>query len=222
MATKDAWWNPTAEELEEERLLQEMLSGGPEPQSVVDPDGDMNSNALTSRSPPLSAATSTRQSLTEVTASKRESRGNTPSSNVGGRGGQTSEGSGVVAGAVRRWGGLGRTTTPAPTAMTEEAIIEDSSGISSRVLEVENRDLVARLKNELDEARLVETKMSEVHWLNTVQFAGGVMECMRLQLYLTMVIVMTSCLVDSTTLLSKIRLRRVFVRIQMSPIVHRL
>lgn len=164
MNAKDAWWNPTAEELEEERLLQEMLPGGPEPQAVVDPDGDTKSNALTSRSPPLSAATtSTRQSLTEVTASKRENHGSTPSSGVGGKGGQASGESGIVAGAVRRWGGRGRTTTSAPTAITEEATIEDSSVISSRVLEVENRDLVARLKNELDDARLVETKMSEVH-----------------------------------------------------------
>lgn len=68
-----------------------------------------------------------------------------------------------MAGAVRRWGVRGRTTTAATAAMTEEATLEDSSVISSRVLEVENRDLVARLKNELDEARLVETKMSEVH-----------------------------------------------------------
>lgn len=39
----------------------------------------------------------------------------------------------------------------------------DSDGVvSTAVLEGENRDLIARMKNELDDARLVETKMSEV------------------------------------------------------------
>lgn len=67
---------------------------------------------------------------------------------------------GVLAGAanaVRRWG------------RGEAAVGEEMGGegggspvVSAAVLEGENRDLVARLKNELDDARLVETKMSEV------------------------------------------------------------
>lgn len=40
--------------------------------------------------------------------------------------------------------------------------------MSQGALELENRDLVARFQNELDDARLVETKMSEV----SLGFAG--------------------------------------------------
>lgn len=44
---------------------------------------------------------------------------------------------------------------------------ENSGGplVSSDALQAENADLVARYQNELDDARLVETKMSEVNYL---------------------------------------------------------
>lgn len=58
-------------------------------------------------------------------------------------------------------------------AGVREAWGEDKEGeegassplVSSGTLELENRDLVARFQNELDDARLVETKMSEVGFL---------------------------------------------------------
>ncbi|CAM9496355.1 unnamed protein product [Pylaiella littoralis] len=47
--------------------------------------------------------------------------------------------------------------------------------VTTAMLEGENRDLVARLKNELDDARLVETKMSEISGLMGL-FASKVVE----------------------------------------------
>lgn len=65
---------------------------------------------------------------------------------------------GVFAGAanaVRRWG-------RGESVVGEESGEGSSPVVSTAALEGENRDLVARLKNELDDARLVENKMSEV------------------------------------------------------------
>ena len=63
----------------------------------------------------------------------------------------------------RRGGERGEASASAAAAaaMADEET-EESAVVSAEIVEGENRDLVARLKNELDEARQVETKMTEV------------------------------------------------------------
>ena len=184
-ATKDTWWQPTAEELEEERLLEEMLPGayrkGPEPEEAVNHDasgGDgQGSDALST--PSSSAGTLSQRRGSGATladadgsegraaATDDERRERRPPHEDRRRPAPGEPVSVVSAvGSVLQWRGGERAKASASAAAAAAAMAdeetEESAVVPADILEGENRDLVIRLKNELDEARQVETKMTEV------------------------------------------------------------
>ncbi|CAM9212754.1 unnamed protein product [Scytosiphon promiscuus] len=200
-ATSSNVWKPTPEELEEERLLRQSLPAayGDDPSSsspLFPPDSNAGEDIAGGITGGLAGFAS---ALTAATAAARPGAGaatppaaaaagpgtpqptqttpaETPGTGAAGaqrrpasaeekrraqRGNR--QGSGVVsetASAVRRSEGSGGDAAPV---------------VSAAVLEGESRDLVARLKNELDDARLVETKMSEISGLMGL-FANKVVE----------------------------------------------
>ncbi|CBJ27013.1 conserved unknown protein [Ectocarpus siliculosus] len=190
LAAASAVWGATPEELEEERLLRESLpaaygDSSPSPPALTpaaeDLAGGLAGFATTaagvperSQTPPLAADAADAAAVAETaTAGAAKQR---PAAAEARRraGGKRPGGGGVLAETAsavrRRWtgqeeeerGGGGRGSA-------------DGGVVSAAVLEGENRDLVARLKNELDDARLVETKMSEISGLMGL-FASKVVE----------------------------------------------
>lgn len=148
-----------------------------------------SSERLTARINSISTPTSSSGKAVEVPATAAASRADTPgartpSSKVSGAAAvsvgsgykeaspfgaekkrrQEAERPGVLAGAtntMKSWVGKADETSVG-TAGAGDGGTGNNSLKLSQVLEGENRDLVARFKNELDDARLVESKMSEV------------------------------------------------------------
>ncbi|CAN0347024.1 unnamed protein product, partial [Ectocarpus sp. 8 AP-2014] len=184
LAAASAVWGATPEELEEERLLRESLpaaygDSSPSPPALTpaaeDLAGGLAGFATTaagvperSQTPPLAAdAAAVAETATAGAAKQRpaaaEARRRAGGKRPGG-GGVLAETASAVR---RRWTGQEEEGGGRGSA--------DGGVVSAAVLEGENRDLVARLKNELDDARLVETKMSEISGLMGL-FASKVVE----------------------------------------------
>ena len=172
-------WKPTPEELEEERLLRESLPAaygdGPSPSPGLPAGDDANlagGNAsgaaatVVSRRPRVPAATPPAPAATPpapaaAAAAGIAGTGAAQQRPAAAEGRRRRAQEGGQSGVRREWAGQGGPETAGGGGRGGSEDV-----VSTAVLEGENRDLVVRMKNELDDARLVETKMSEVRTVN--------------------------------------------------------
>eukprot|EP00752_Nemacystus_decipiens_P018776 g16834.t1 len=179
-------WKLTPEELEEERLLRESLPAaygdGPadSPELPAGDDVDVAGGGAAAAAGDAAAAAADASRRPRVpsasTSAPAEAWGL-----AGARGAQQRPAAaeerrrraqeGGQRGVRRTWGGQ----ASAEAWSAEHEGLGSEEVVSAAVLEGENRDLVARMKNELDDARLVETKMSEISGLMGL-FASKVVE----------------------------------------------
>lgn len=165
-------WKPTPEELEEERFLRESLPAAYGDSSAFadlpagdDDDDDVAGGTVGGGAAASAAAVVSRRPRIPSTPAAEAAAAGVAGSGAAQRRPAAAEGrrrraqEGTQSGVRRRWAGQGRR---AEGAGGDEGGGGSDDVVSTAVLEGENRDLVARMKNELDDARLVETKMSEV------------------------------------------------------------
>lgn len=188
-AATEGIWAPTSEEVEEERLMENSFSaaygGSGRELSKVDETAARNHGA------PGKVGGSFNAALAPSPQSKSARGGDTHGDShnrylnpsTGNERCQAGEGEQISAGADRsisrkedntrrnrsvvRDGRMGIGSSARQSQAGTSAAMEfdekrESPLVSAGALESENRDLVARFQNELDDARMVETKMSEV------------------------------------------------------------
>lgn len=178
-------WKLTPEEVEEERLLRESLPaayGGYDAaaspvfsaEDVAAADGGSgglgggDATAVVSHLPRIPSA-SRPSPLPEAAAAAGAGAAQRRPAAAEGRRRRVQEG--AQNDVRRRWAG-GHGGAVGAGVGAEEGSGGSDDVLSAAVLEGENRDLVARMKNELDDARLVETKMSEAS-LFVLVLGGG-------------------------------------------------
>lgn len=166
---KDGIWGRTPEEIEEERLLEESFPStyGSDARASR-AGGEFTGKAPSARREAVGAHGETALETSVQGQGVGEDEARREGLDSGGRGERIgSAGTGRRPVGDRESGRRYRAGATSGLALQEEEDRgETSPAVPTGKLELENRDLVARFQNELDDARLVETKMSEVgaHW----------------------------------------------------------